>query len=63
MKRTSVVLVSCALALLAASAATWARFIAEGSLRLAPSSLASLLAHAMVGVALLGVGQIGRAHV
>lgn len=56
MKRTSVVLLSCALALLAASAATWARFVAEGSLRLVPNSLASLLAHAIVGMALLGVG-------
>ena len=49
-------LLSCALALLAASAATWARFVAEGSLRLVPNSLASLLAQAVVGVALLGVG-------
>jgi hypothetical protein len=55
-KRSSVVLVSCALALLAASAATWARFIAEGSLRLVPSTLASLLALAVVGMALLWVG-------
>ncbi len=46
----------CALALLAASAATWARFLAEGSLRLVPNTRANLLAQGMVGVALLWVG-------
>jgi hypothetical protein len=55
-KRSLVVLASSALALLAASASTWARFIAEGSLRLVPHTLANSLAHAMVGVALLWVG-------
>ena len=49
---------SCALALLAASAATWARFVAEGSLRLVPNTRASLLAYAVVGVALLSVGLV-----
>jgi hypothetical protein len=49
-------LVSCALALLAASAATWGRFVAEGNLRLVPNTLASHLAQALVGVALLWVG-------
>jgi len=47
---------SCAIALLLASAATWARFIAEGSLRLVPNTQASRLARAVVGVALLWVG-------
>ena len=47
---------SSALALLLASAATWARFVAEGSLRLVPNTRASWLAHAMVGAALLWVG-------
>ena len=56
MKRSSAVLVSCALALLAASAATWGRFVAEGNLRLVPNTLASHLAQALVGVALLWVG-------
>jgi hypothetical protein len=55
-KRSSVILGSCALALLAASAATWARFLAEGSLRLVPHTLPNSLAQAMVGVALLWVG-------
>ena len=49
---------SCALALLLASAAAWARFVAEGSLRLVPNTLANLLAQAMVGVALLWVGLV-----
>lgn len=56
MKRSSAILGSCALALLAASAATWARFVAEGSLRLVPHTWANSLAQAMVGVALLWVG-------
>jgi len=47
---------SSALALLLASTATWARFVAEGSLRLVPNTRASWLAHAMVGAALLWVG-------
>jgi hypothetical protein len=47
---------SCAIALLLASAATWARFLAEGSLRLVPNTQASRLARAVVGVALLWVG-------
>ncbi len=47
---------SCALALLAASAATWARFVAEGSLRLVPGTRANLLAQGMVGLVLLWVG-------
>ena len=56
MKRSPVILGTCALALLAASAATWARFVAEGSLRLVPSTRGSHLAYALVGVALLWVG-------
>jgi hypothetical protein len=56
--RTLPILGSCALALLLASAATWARFVAEGSLRLVPNTLANLLAQAMVGVALLWVGLV-----
>jgi hypothetical protein len=50
------VLVTCALALLAASTATWARFLDEGSLRLVPNTAANLLARAMVGLTLLWVG-------
>ena len=56
--RTLPILGSCALALLLASASTWARFVAEGSLRLVPNTLANLLAQAMVGVALLWVGLV-----
>lgn len=58
MKRSSVVLASCALSLLAASAATWARFGAEGSLLLVPQTLPNSLAQAMVGLALLWVGLV-----
>jgi hypothetical protein len=43
----------CAVALLVASASTWARFVAEGSLRLVPNTSVSLLAHAVVGLAVL----------
>src|SRR5512141_2726008 len=45
-----------AIALLLASAATWARFLAEGSLRLVPNTPASWAANAVVGLALLWVG-------
>jgi hypothetical protein len=45
-------------ALLLASAATWARFLAEGGLRLVPNTRASLAAHAVVGLALLWVGVV-----
>lgn len=49
-------LLGCAGALLLASGATWARFTWEGSLRLVPNTRVSLLAHAVVGLTLLGVG-------